>query len=205
MVVISFEKQKKGDRYNLYLDGEFYSGLEPDVIVKYSFKNFMEIEKDKIEQIVLESESFYAFNKALNYLSKSMKTENEIREYLLKKSIKKEMVENAIEKLIEYKYINDEIYAKNYVDFYKEKLGKLKIKQNLLNKKIDNKIITKFIDYSEDENLDNIVKLIEKQSKNKELDLKLKQKIIRNLLSKGYSYEIIKKGFKKVDNDEDWD
>ena len=205
MVVISFEKQKKGDRYNLYLDGEFYSGIEPDVIVKYSFKNFMEIEKEKIEQIVQESETFYAFNKALNYLSKSMKTENEIREYLLKKGVKKEVVENAIVKLIEYKYINDEIYAKNYVEFYKEKFGKLKIKQNLLNKKIDEEIISKHLDYNEEENLENVAKLIEKQRKNKEFDLKLKQKITRNLLSKGYSFDIINKGFKRVEKNENWD
>lgn len=205
MVTISFEKQKKGERYNLYIDGDFFSGVEPDVLVKYSLKNFMEIEREKIEEMVLESETFYAFNKALNYLSKSMKTENEIREYLLKKGINKQATENAILKLIEYKYIDYEIYAKNYVDFYKEKFGKLKLKQNLQNKKIDEEIISKFLDYSEDDGLENVVKLIEKQIKNKELDIKLKQKVIRNLMSKGYSFEIIKKGFKKVGSNEDWD
>lgn len=205
MVVINFEKQKKGDRYNLFVDGEFYSGIEPDVIVKYSFKNFMEIEREKIEEIVLESETFYAFNKSLNYLSKQMKTENDIREYLLNKGIKKEAVENAVEKLKEYKYINDEIYVKNYVEYYKEKYGKIKLKQNLLNKKIDEEIIKTYLDYDEEENLNVVVSLIEKQSKNKELDIKLKQKIIRNLSSKGYSFELIKKAFKKVGSDENWD
>ena len=205
MVVISFEKQKKGERYNLYVDGVFYSGIEPDIIVKYGFVNFMEIEKQKIEQIVLESESFYAFNKALKYLSKVLKTESEIKEYLLNKGIKKEVVDVAVVKLKEYNYINDEHYAKNYVDFYKEKYGKLKLKQNLLNKKIDEEIIEKYLSFDELESLENVVKLIEKQTKNKELDLKLKQKITRNLFSKGYSLDIIKKGFKKVENNEDWD
>lgn len=205
MVVISFEKQKKGERYNLYVDGEFFSGIEPDVIVKYSFKNFMEIEREKLEQIVLESESFYAFNKALKYLSKSMKTENEIRDYLINKSIRKDAVENAILKLIEYKYINDDLYTKNYVDFYKEKYGKIKLKQNLLNKNIDEEIISKYLNYNEEDNLETIILLINKQSKNREIDLKLKQKITRNLLSKGYSFDIIKKGFNMVGNNEDWD
>lgn len=205
MVVINFEKQKKGDRYNLFVDGEFYSGIEPDVIVKYSFKNFMEIEREKIEKIVLESETFYAFNKSLNYLSKQMKTENDIREYLLNKGIKKEAVENAIEKLKEYKYINDEIYVKNYVEYYKDKCGKIKIKHSLQNKKIDEEIIKTYLDYDEEENLNVVISLIEKQSKNKELDIKLKQKIIRNLSSKGYSFELIKKAFKKVGSYENWD
>jgi len=205
MVVISFEKQKKGERYNLYVDGEFFSGIEPDVIVKYCFKNYMEIEREKLEQIVLESESFYAFNKALKHLSKSMKTENEIRDYLINKSIRKDAVENAILKLIEYKYINDDLYTKNYVDFYKEKYGKIKLKQNLLNKNINEEIIEKYLSFNEEESLNKIISLIEKQIKNKEIDLKLKQKITRSLLSKGYSFDIIKKGFNMVGNNEDWD
>ena len=205
MVQISFEKQKKGNRFNLYLDGEFYSGIELDTIVKYGLKNYQEIEKQKLESYILESESFFAFNKALKYLSKSMKTESEIKDYLKTKNFNNNVIDLAIEKLYEYKYINDEIYVKNYVDFYKNKYGKLKIKQNLINKKINEEIIDEFLSYNEEESLLIVINLIEKMIKNKELDDKLKQKVIRNLLSKGYSYDIIKSAFKRIKDNEDWD
>lgn len=205
MVQISFEKQKKGNRYNLYVDGEFYSGIELDTIVKYSFKENQEIEKEKLDEYLLESESFYAFNKGLKYLSKSMKTESEIKDYLKTKNFKPDVINLAIKKLYEYNYINDELYVKNYVEFYKTKYGKLKLKQNLLNKKIDEELIDEYLSYDEEDNLDIVYNLIEKQLKNKDLDDKLKQKIIRNLLSKGYNFDIIKKAFKKVGKDEDWD
>lgn len=205
MVQISFEKQKKGDRYNLYVDGEFYSGIEKYTILLHNLKNFQEIEKDKLEEIMLSSESEYAFNKALHYLAKCMKSEGEVIKYLKSKSFKDNVIEIAIKKLKEYRYIDDVLYTKEYIEMYKSKYGKLKIKQNLLNKCIDEELIDEYLSFDEEENLDSVINLIEKRTKNKEFDDKLKQKIIRNLLSKGYSYDIIKKAFKRIKSYEDWD
>jgi len=204
MVIINLEKQTKGNRHNLFVDGEFYSGLELDTIVKFGLKNGQEIEKEKLDKLIIDSESFFAFNKALKYISKCMKTESEIKDYLKQKHFKKDVIDVAVKKLYEYKYINDEIYAKNYVEIYKNKYGKLKLKQNLLNKKINEEIIETILNYSEDENLETIKTIIEKQIKNKILDDKLKQKIVRNLISKGFSFEVIKKAFKGLE-DENWD
>lgn len=194
-MIISLEKQKKGDRYNLYLDGEFYSGIEPDSIVKYHLTNGLDVEKEKIDEILLESESYYGFNKVLRYITKSMKTTGEIEDYLKKHSFNDIVINNILSKLNEYKYVNDELYCKSYIDFYKKKYGKNKIKQNLLLKKIDEEIINMYLNFDDEISIENIKKEIAKQSKNKELDLKLKQKIIRNLISKGYSYDLIKQAF----------
>lgn len=198
-MIISLEKQKKGDRYNLYLDGEFCSGIEPDSIVKYHLKDGIDIEKEKVDEILLESESFYGFNKVLKYISKSMKTTGEIEDYLKKHDFKQIVIANIINKLNEYKYVNDELYCKSYIDFYKDKYGKNKIKQNLLLKKIDEEIINLYLDFDDEISIENIKREIIKQSKNKELDLKLKQKIIRNLISKGYNYELIKQAINMED------
>lgn len=198
-MIISLEKQKKGERYNLYLDGEFYSGIEPDSIVKYHLKDGIDLDKEKVDEILLESESFYGFNKVLKYISKSMKTTGEIEDYLKKHDFKQIVIANIINKLNEYKYVNDELYCKSYIDFYKEKYGKNKIKQNLLLKKIDEEIINLYLDFDDEISIENIKREIIKQSKNKEMDLKLKQKIIRNLISKGYNYELIKQAFNMED------
>ncbi|MGN1222567.1 MAG: RecX family transcriptional regulator [Christensenellales bacterium] len=203
MVTISFEKQKKDERYNLYLDGEFFSGIEPDIIVKYSLKNGQEFDKDKIVNIVLESESFNAFNKALKYISKSMKTQGEMEKYLLSKGFNADVVKIAIDKLIEYKYIDDEKYIETYVQFYKNECGKQKIKQALLSKKLDEELIEKYLSYSEEENLEKICQLIKKYSKNKDLDYNEKIKIKRRLFSKGYSVEIINKAFNNLGDYDD--
>lgn len=205
MVIINLEKQKREERYNLFIDGNFFSGISLDCVVKYGLKNNLELNLDKVKEIVIESETSYAFNKALKYLSKSMKTEGEIKTYLLGKKINKDCVFLAIEKLKDYGYINDEQYVKSYIDFYKQKYGKLILKQNLLKKNINEEIIEKYLDFDEDENLNLVKNLIEKQLKNKEYNEKLKQKIIRNILNKGFSYEIIKKAFKQINEGEDFE
>ncbi len=205
-MIVELEKQKKENRFNLFLDGEFFSGINLDQIVKYNLKNGLDIEKEKIEEIVLESETFYAFNKVLKYISKSMKTKHELKVYLKDKGFNESVIKNVIEKLEEYNYINDELYCKYYVDTYKNKYGKNKLKQNLKNKNINENIIEKYLDFDEKDSILNIKKEILKQSKNKELDLKLKQKIYRNLVYKGYSFDEIKKGFEILgEDDENWD
>lgn len=206
-MIITIEKQKKDEkRYNLFLEGEFYSGLNADQIVKYNLKNGLDFDKQKIDEIVLESEVFYAFNKVLKYISKVMKTQSEIEKYLKQKSFNDLVVEKTIEKLNEYHYIDDEIYVKNYVETYKNKFGESKIRQNLKNKNLSIDLIEKYLIFDEKDTIFNIKKEILKQSKNKEIDLKLKQKIYRNLAYKGYSFEEIKRAFGTLgEDDENWD
>lgn len=205
-MIISLEKQKREERYNLFLDGEFYSGLELETIVKYKLKNGQDISKERIDEILNESESSYAFNKALKYLSKSMKTENEVIDFLKSKKIRYDAIVLAIDKLKQYDYINDEIYINSYVNFYKSRYGKNKIKQNLIQKGLDRELVEENMDYDEKENLDFLVNEIKKQSKNQAIDLKMKQKIIRNLTYKGYNYDTIKSAFNSLgESDESWD
>ena len=204
-MIISIEKQKKENRFNLFVEGEFYSGLNLDQVVKYNLKNGLDLTKEKIDEIVLESESFYAFNKVLKYISKSMKTEHDLMLYLKKKSFSDDVINATIEKLKNYNYINDELYVKSYIETYKNKFGQNKLKQNLKNKNIDEELIEKYLNFDENEIISNIKKEILKQTKNKELDIKLKQKIYRNLTYKGYTFEQIKKAFNLEDDCENWD
>ncbi len=157
-MIISIEKQKKENRFNLFVEGEFYSGLNLDQVVKYNLKNGLDLNKEKIDEIVLESESFYAFNKVLKYISKSMKTEHDLMLYLKKKSFSDDVINATIEKLKNYNYINDELYVKSYIETYKNKFGQNKLKQNLKNKNIDEELIEKYLNFDENEIILNIKK-----------------------------------------------
>lgn len=61
-----------------------------------------------------EFDKFYA--KAINFLSYRAHSEKEIREYLKKKNTPPEIMEKIISTLIEYKFINDEEFAKMWVE-----------------------------------------------------------------------------------------
>lgn len=205
-MIITLEKQKKGDRLNLFLDGEFFSGICPDQVVKYNLKNGEDIEKDEIEKIVLESETFFAFNKVLKFISKSMKSEDDVKDYLKQKQFCDKVIENVVKKLKEYNYIDDKIYAKCYIESYKNRYGKSRLKINLKNKKISEEIIEEVLKIDEDEEIENIKRLILKQIKNKEIDAKMKDRIYRNLFSRGYSLDSVKKALNLIgEENESWD
>lgn len=205
-MIITIEKQKKDNRYNLFVDGEFYSGLNVDQVAKYNLKSGQELDKDVIDKIVEESETFFAFNKVLKYISKAMKTEHDLKVYLKQKGFRSNIIEKTIEKLKDYNYINDELYVKSYVETYKNEFGKNKLKQNLKNKNLDDELIEKYLIFDEDEVVCNIKKEILKQTKTKPLDAKQKQRLYRNLYNKGYSFEQIKKAFDILgEDDENWD
>ena len=69
----------------MYLDGEFAFGLEMLTVMKLGLKIGQEISERQLAEAVFDSEKSVAFEKAVNYLSRSMKTVKQMREYLTEK------------------------------------------------------------------------------------------------------------------------
>ncbi len=181
-------KNKK--RANVYLDNKFFCGLELETVLRYSLKVGIEISPEKLEEIQADSEKAVAYNKTLNLISKRIKTEKEVKDYLKQKGYVNKIITEVVQKLKEYNFINDQRYVKSYITSHINSSGKLKLKQELYNKGISKKLIEDAI-----ENLQNqtevIVRLKEKYMKNKEDNYKNKQKLTRYLLSKGFTYDDI--------------
>ena len=105
-IITKLEIQKKDEqRANLYLDDKFYAGISVELCIKHHFKKGTEIDKELLDDIILQDEKDRAFNKALKYISSSLKTIKQIKDYLYKKEYAEPTVNYVIEKLIEYKYI----------------------------------------------------------------------------------------------------
>ena len=126
--ITKIEVQKNNNqKANLFLDEVFFSRIYLDTCVKYGLKSGLEIEEDKLKQIIHESEKKLAVNFAVNYIGSAIKTRKQIRDYLKKKEFDAESIEYVVSKLEEYKYIDDEACVASYVNFYSSKYGKNKI------------------------------------------------------------------------------
>ena len=122
--------------------------------------------------------------------------EQKMREFLLIPEAKEEILLY----LINENFLNEERFAKSYVrgKFYIKKWGKNKIKLNLLQKGISEKLILKsFSEINQEDYVKELKLLIEKlQPLGKGLkEYQKKQKIIKALLSKGYEYDLILEEF----------
>ena len=209
MIISKIEVQKKNkQRVNLFLDGNFYCGLSCETVVKNKIKEGLEITQEQVDLLKNETEKEIALTKALNVISKSSKTVKQINEYLLKKGFEEDAVNYVVAKLLEYNYINDETFAKNYVKFKTKTNGKRKILMELKHKGVEDALaITAIDDFSKDE--ENINAIAEKYLKSKPRDLKTKQKAFRYLTSIGYTPDVIIKSlnkfFKEEVENESWD
>ena len=191
MKITKLEVQKKNkNRVNLYLNEKFYCGLSLEAVVKYNLKVGQEIDEQKLEFLQTDSEKEIAQNKAISYISKYQKTEKELKDYLIKKGFDEEIVLEVIKKLKEYSFVDDDIYAKNFIKSKSKRSGKRKLSFELKKRGIDENLINENIkEYADDS--ETILPLCEKYLKNKPRDYKTKQKAYRFLSSRGFVSEDI--------------
>lgn len=143
---------------------------------------------------------------SLYIITNYSKTEYELRKKLKQRQkYTDEIIDKTIEFLKKYNYLNDEDFAKRFIEIHKDTKSKRYIKQKLLIKGIDNKTIDKvFLD--NDDTFDDYsvaIKLINKkypEYKEGNLDMTLKQKIYNYLYRKGISYDIISNIIKEYIN-----
>ena len=191
MEITGIEFQKKhDDRANLYVDDEFYAGVSVELVMKNRLKKGMTISREELDEIILEDEKQSAFSKAVKYMSSALKTEKQIKDYLRKKEYNPGTIEYVIDKLIEYKYLDDEAYARSFVLTYSSKYGKLKLIAGLKSKGVSDRVIDNV--FNEDlEIKNNIKETAEKYLKNKIIDNNTYLKLSRFLYSRGYEFDEI--------------
>ncbi len=186
---ISVQKNNK-ERANLYIDGEFRTGISIETVYNMRLKVGDEIDEITLVKAVEEDDNQRAFIKAIDYISKAIKTKKQVKDYLLKKGFSLEVAYNAIDKLKDYGYIDDKEYAKSYLNSTSKTQGKRLVSYKLMQKGVKKEDIEDA--YSErDEDLDreNAKLLAEKRLKNKEITTENLMKTYKYLIGRGFSYE----------------
>ena len=135
--ITNISKQKNNkDRCNLYVDDQFYAGVSLEVVLLNRLKVGDEIDVHSLRTVILDSDKATALNKALGYISRSIKTKREIKDYLLRKGFAEEVVWYCIDKLKEYEYVNDVEYSKKYIESTSKSQGKNLSRFKLMSKGI---------------------------------------------------------------------
>ncbi len=200
MKILSLKLKSKKDA-NVFVAstdiGEY--DLFSEIIVKYSLGNG-EIDDETFKKTVKESMEKIAFNVAVKYASSKLKTEKQIRDYLYKKEFKKATILPVIEKLKEYGVIDDKIYMESYIKS-NPNFSKNKLKQKLIMSGISKDLIDEKLNDLEDE--DSCLTNANKFLKNKIMDQKTREKLIRRLTYLGYSWDSINSVLKTLNFDEE--
>ena len=187
-------KKLSNNRYKVYLKDDSSIILHENIILKYNLLLTKKI--DNLDELKDENDFYLLYDIALKYINIKMRCESEIRTYLKKKQIDNNVINKVINKLKEDNLINENNYVKSFVadKINLNKLGQNKIRNELLKLKIDESIINEELSKINQEDLiNNLESLVDKKIKSNKTyagDV-LKQKILTDLINKGYKKEDI--------------
>lgn len=205
MSEITFIEPQKKDkqRCNVYVDGRFYCGIKLEVAIKYRLKAGMQIEKSKLDEIQLETEKSQALDKAMNFITATMKTKKQVCDYLEKKGYTQPVCDYVIERLEYYSYVDDEAYCRAYVQSVRGK-GKRALESDLRKRGADPKAIGEVLSEVEEDQSE-AATILKKYLRGKQFSKENLYKGFRYLLSKGYDYETAKAATELAgEDDEDY-
>lgn len=207
MRVTKIEYQKKDpNRVNLYIDEQFFCGISLDTLASENLYEGLDIEQEVIDRILERDLKSRFLMRVTEYLSRSPKTEFQVFKYLKELKYKKreswfkedvdidweKLFNEIVNKLKEYKYIDDREFAKSFVSsrLRNKPRGKSVLISELISKGVSKDIAQEVCNENITDELDLIRKTFEKKYRNQTFDIS-NQKMIAYLFRKGFSWDLI--------------
>lgn len=187
-------------RSKIYINQEFAFVLYNGEIKQYKLEAGQEVEDNVYYEIVTRVLPKRAKKRCLNLLQKKPYTEYKLREKLTEGFYTQDIIDDAIDYVKSFHYVDDYDYACQYIFYHKETESKRKIEEKLRLKGINKDILSQaFQDsYGEEEEQEmeflQAKRLLEKKKYNAEsADWKEKQKVYAFLARRGITSSVIKK------------
>ncbi|WAA12931.1 RecX family transcriptional regulator [Fervidibacillus halotolerans] len=167
-----------------------------DTLIRFRLSKGMELDENQLQQIVFEDEVQKGFNRAISYLSHSMRSVKQVKDHLSEKGFPSYVVEEVIDRLKQKGYVNDKDFARSFIQTYIKTTdkGPIAVKKLLQDKGIDEQTIEEEITlFSLDIQLEKARRLSLKWVKRKQgLSVSLlKEQLYVMLKRKGYEDEAI--------------
>lgn len=200
--IIEIKKYPKIKNYfKVIFDNETAILLDADTIVIFGLKKALFIEDEMFDKILKHNNSNRIMSYALYLISHKMYSKKSLSDKLLSRGFEKKDIEKVINRFIELNYINDEVFAENLVQYLQKKeKGPFYIKNELKQHEIDNEIILKVLDNTQEENHPYLQILNIMKKKYSNFDGKNKNEIRRIAMffqRKGFSSQDIAKAFRE--------
>ncbi|NJP37810.1 recombination regulator RecX [Bacillus luteus] len=205
--------KKTKQRYHIHLEKngkeEYAFSVSEDMIVSEDLMKGKELTEEEITRLKSRDDVEKVYQRALNYLSYRMRSEKELKDYILgHEHVEEEDAADMIERLRKLDFVNDGRFAEAFVRTKKDqsRKGPRTIRQELKQKGISGKEMEDAMEqYSEEEAVELAVELVEKKQKSykRESRRRKEQKLMQFLLQKGYSMDIASKALEQADIESD--
>ena len=186
---IIFDKKK----FIISFDNDEEIKISEDTLVNFGLYKGQEVEEEFVENLKFEDEKTEALLLSYKFLQRN-KTKKQLVNHLYKNKIQREIIETILPILEEKKYLNDEDYARRYLNdaLNIKKYGKNKTRYMLMSKGIERNVIDKVMEnYDYELEYINALELVEKRISKDESDPKKIYSAKNYLQGRGFEFEII--------------
>ena len=207
MRVSKIEYQKRDpNRVNLYIDEEFFCGISLDTLASENLYEGLEITQEVLDRIVQRDLRSRFLTRVTEYLSHSPKTEFQVYRYLRNLKFKKKNIwfkeeiyldwdtlfDEIVGKLKEYKYIDDESFARSFVSsrLRNKPRGKSVLISELISKGVSKDIAEMVCNEDIPDELEVLRNTFEKKYRDKKFDIN-DSKMVGFLQRKGFNWDLI--------------
>ncbi len=198
-IITKIESQKNKSRVNIFVDDSFFCGINKETAIVFGLKEKQEIDEVRLKAAVFESEVKSAFEKSLDTVGRRMHSKKELVDKLLKKGYSSEVCEKVIEKLEEYHYIDDVLFAKQFAAS-NAKISKRSLKEKLNLRGVSADIVLEIIsERTNDDEFELCMVQAKKYLKSRKVEsYQDLAKLQASLARKGFDYDIIKRVCKNL-------
>lgn len=218
MIITKIAQQVKAkERYSIYVDGKYSFSLSEFQLAEMRLRKGQKLTESELKKYATESQFGKAYDRTLNYLAVRPRSEREVRDYLTRtylypkpksyidktgqrifkkqivdKPTVKSMIERVVVQLRERKYLNDEEFARAWVEsrLIHKKPSKRRLQQELQQKGVDSKIIATVLQNENINERDILLELVHK--KRKMVRYQDDNKLIAYLLRQGFGYDDVR-------------
>ncbi len=140
----------------------------------------------------MKSDVERAMGQAMYYLGVRARTVKQVENYLVKKEHDERTIAQVMERLIEYKLLDDEAYARRYIETRKTTSGKYLLRQKMKQQGLDGDTIDEAIEEIPfEEQVDAAYALLEKKLANDEREDALRR-AVQSVMRRGFAYDAVR-------------
>ena len=219
MKITEISLQKKNpDRVSIFVDGAYRFSLDVYQVANLGIKTGKEYTDDELTELETESQFGKLYTRALEYCLMRPHSAKEVRDYLWRKTretkykrkrtgeilskagVSQELADRVFDRLLEKEYIDDEKFARYWVENRNQVKGSSsrKIVNELRVKGVQSADIEQAVAQTERCDHDEIRKIIVKKRRKYADD----QKLMQYLARQGFSFDDIKQGIQSYDEED---
>lgn len=193
-------------RVSVFVDNEYAFSLDETDAVLFKVKVGTQLSEDDIKRLTMEGNFTKARDYAFSILSRKMLTEKQLSDKLCEKGYDMAVSSEVCRELVSLGYINDEEYARLFLEHSVMKLwGKKKIMYEMKQKGLSDDTIAICLEsFCEDDMTDEILRAIRQKYQGADLrDFKVKSRITRHFASRGFDFGFIDKCIRLAEEEND--